>query len=120
MPMILMMLKNKLKYYKLDLPISFDWECWKYFKEFNINIHDLNEIGKTFLDTLKDKGYNVINYSSKTYLENIWDIKDYGTWLAHYTDKTDYKGDYIMWQFTDKGEVPGIKGNVDLNYYYEK
>lgn len=110
---------DQLKDYKLDLPVSFDWENWKYFKNFNLNLHDLNELSNVFLDTLSNSGYDIINYGSKNYLENVWDKNDYPVWLAHYTDKTNYKYDYIMWQFTDRGIVPGIEGYVDLDYYYE-
>ena len=110
---------EQLKSYKLDLPVSFDWESWKYFKDFNMNLHDLNELSRVFLDTIAKSGYDTINYGSKNYLENIWEKNDYPIWLAHYTDKTNYKGDYIMWQFTDRGIVPGIVGYVDLDYYYE-
>lgn len=107
---------EQLKDYKLDLPISFDWESWKYFSEFHMNLHDINEIGKVFLDTLKSNGYVVMNYGSKNYLKNIWKLEGYYTWLAHYTDKTNYEGEYLMWQFTDSGRVNGINNNVDLNY----
>ena len=51
-------------------------------------------------------------------MENIWLIDEYDTWLAHYTEKTDYTKEYIMWQFTDKGKIPGIKNKTDVNYYF--
>lgn len=111
---------DKIKDYNIELPISLDWESWKYFSEFNMSLHDLNEVAETFLDTIKGKGYDVINYSSKSYLENVWDIKGYDTWLAHYTINTNYAGDYLIWQFTENGEIPGIKGGVDVNFYYNK
>ena len=85
-----------------------------------MSLHDLNELAEAFLDTIKDSGYEVMNYSSKSYLENIWEIKGYNTWLAHYTVNTNYTGDYLMWQFTENGEIPGIKGGVDVNFYYNK
>lgn len=111
---------EQLKNYELDLPVSLDWESWKYFNEFGMSIHDLNETAKTFLDTIESYGYDTLNYSSKNYLENIWDLKDYKTWLAHYTLNTNYKGEYVIWQFTESGKVPGIKGEVDVNFYYNK
>ena len=39
-------------------------------------------------------------------------------WLAHYTSQTDYTGNISMWQYTSKGSVPGISGNVDMNIAY--
>jgi len=111
---------DQIKNYNIELPISLDWESWKYFSEFDMSLHDLNELAEAFLDTIKEEGYEVMNYSSKSYLENIWEIKGYNTWLAHYTVNTNYTGDYLMWQFTENGEIPGIKGGVDVNFYYNK
>lgn len=111
---------EKIKDLDLDLPVCLDWESWKYFSEFDMSLHDLNETAKMFLDTIKEKGYDVINYSSKSYLENVWDLKEYNTWLAHYTMNTNYQGDFLIWQFTESGIIPGIKGTVDVNFYYNK
>lgn len=111
---------EQLKEYELDLPVSLDWESWKYFSEFGMSIHDLNETAKVFLDTIASYGYDTLNYSSKNYLENIWNLEQYKTWMAHYTLNTNYKGDYVIWQFTDVGRIPGILGDVDVNFYYNK
>ena len=111
---------DKIKGYEIDLPVSLDWESWEYFSEFNMSLHDLNELASTFLGMIKEKGYDAINYSSKSYLENVWNVKDYYTWLAHYTINTNYQGDFLIWQFTSSGRIPGIKGNVDVNFYYNK
>lgn len=45
---------------------------------------------------------------------------DYRLWLAQYSNTpTLPKGfsNWWLWQYTDKGKVPGIDGNVDLNAY---
>lgn len=110
---------DALKDYELDLPIAFDWECWSLFKEFNINFYELNLLANTFLEKIKDENYKTILYSSKNYLENVWDLK-HDIWLAHYTENTTYQGNKTMWQFTNVGELPGINGNVDVNFYYNK
>ena len=34
-------------------------------------------------------------------------------------NKTDYKGKYDIWQYTSKGNIAGINGNVDLNIVFE-
>ncbi len=101
----------------LSLPVAFDWECWEYFNGMNLNFHDLNSIADTFLKEVKNGGYDVILYGSKNYLENVWNL-DYDIWLAHYTFNTSYKKDKVMWQFSNKARINGIKGNVDVNFYY--
>ncbi len=103
---------------KIDLPIVFDYETWKSFPTYNINIVDLNKVAKRFLDILHGKGYEGMNYSSKYYLNTIWDLSEYPTWLAHYVSKTNYDKDFKVWQFSNTGEVPGINGFVDLDVLY--
>lgn len=102
---------------KLSLPVAFDWECWEYFNGMNLNFNDLNNIADTFLKEIKNGGYDVMLYGSKNYLENVWNL-DYDVWLAHYTDNTNYSKDKVMWQFSNKAQINGIKGNVDINFYY--
>jgi len=108
-----------LKDYELDLPVAFDWECWNFFDRFDINFYELNMIADTFLSKIKEAGYQPLLYGSKNYIENVWNYLNYDIWLAHYTEKTNYTGEKIMWQFTNVGEVPGIKGKVDVNFYYK-
>jgi GH25 family lysozyme M1 (1,4-beta-N-acetylmuramidase) len=57
-------------------------------------------------------------YSSKSYLEKIWLPTKYDTWLAHYTDKTNYSGNYKYWQICDDGIIDGIDGAVDIDIMY--
>ena len=59
-------------------------------------------------------------YSSKNYLENIWLETKYKTWLAHYTEKTNYTKDYYLWQLCENGEIDGIDENVDIDIMYLK
>ena len=42
----------------------------------------------------------------------------YPLWIAHYYKKElEYKGEWLMWQYTDCGKVDGIKGHVDFNIF---
>lgn len=111
---------NVLKDYNLDLPVAFDWECWNLFDDFNINFYELNMIAEAFLKEIQNAGYDTLLYGSKNYIENVWTYIDYDIWLAHYTKETSYQGPKSMWQFTSSGKVPGINGNVDVNFYYNK
>ncbi len=109
---------EKIKPYKIDLPVSFDFEEWPKFSRQNISINDINDIATLFMKTIEDNGYKAMNYSSKYYLESIWDIDEYPVWLAHYTNKTDYKGKYSFWQLCNDGRIDGINGAVDINVMY--
>ena len=45
-------------------------------------------------------------------------LQNYPFWLAHYTKDTaptSFRYHYSIWQYSSKGRVDGIDGNVDLN-----
>ncbi len=109
---------EQIKDYKVELPIAFDWEEWSSFNEYNLSFFELTNIGETFLDTLSKAGYEGMLYSSKSYLDYIWYPTKHYVWLAHYTDKSTYKGKYKFWQMCSNGEVPGINGDVDIDIMY--
>lgn len=109
-------LKKQIAKYEIEYPVVFDWESFKYFNNLNLSLYDLNQIVRAFYDELGNE-YNPMHYSSKYYLEHVWEL-DYPVWLAHYTKKTDYKGEYRMWQLADTGRVAGIRGDVDINVEY--
>lgn len=109
---------EQIKDYKVDLPIAFDWENWSFYNEFNLSFFGLSNMADSFVKTLRDAGYEGMLYSSKNYLEDIWFKGDYPVWLAHYTTKTNYEGDYEFWQLCNNGRVAGINGDVDINIRY--
>lgn len=110
---------EQLKSYKIDLPIAYDWENWSSYNKFKMSFNTLTRSAETFIDTVESKGYQGILYSSKNYLEKIWLKGDYPVWLAHYTSKTNYQGDYDFWQMTSSGVINGITENtVDINIRY--
>lgn len=110
---------EQLKDYKLDLPVVFDWENWSFYQEFNLSFYNLTEMAKSYLKVVEKAGYKGMLYSSKNHLETVWYQTDYPVWLAHYTKETNYQGNYQVWQLCSNGQVPGIKGNVDINVMYE-
>lgn len=102
--------------YKLDLPIAFDWESWTSFSKCSMSFYDLNNNAKTFIKKLNDNGYKGSIYGSKNYLQTMWYAEEFeNVWLAHYTSKTDYKGNYQIWQMCDTGRIAGINGAVDID-----
>ena len=107
---------KQIKKYNVDLEIVFDWENWNYFQEYNLNFHDLTEMYKAFEKVIEKNNHKALLYGSKYYLEEIFQDIDFPVWLAHYTDNTDYSGDYKVWQICSNGKVDGIDDNlVDIN-----
>lgn len=104
----------------LDFPVVFDWESFSHFQQYGMSIHDLNMNFLAFADELEKNGYSAMLYSSRNFLWNFWyEQEEYPVWLAHYTEQTDYDGDYVMWQMSSRGRIHGITGDVDLNILYE-
>lgn len=89
----------------------------------------LEQIINTFCSKVKESGYNVGIYANKDWFTNrISDnVKNsYPLWVAGYGNNNgephyNYRYEHnnmIMFQYTSKGNVEGISGNVDLNEYY--
>lgn len=72
----------------------------------------------TFCETVRSAGYYPMIYSNKSMLEDQIGATPYDVWVAQYSDKCDYANP-AFWQFTSSGSVPGIAGDVDLNYQYK-
>ena len=110
---------EQIKGYDIDLPIVYDWESWSFYNEFNQSFYSTSMNAKAFLEEIKKAGYQGMLYSSKSYLERVWVDIGYPVWLAHYTTKTSYTGDYDYWQLCSNGKISGIAGDVDINIYYK-
>ena len=71
------------------------------------------------IEELKKMGITAGVYASTSWLNNQLDmvniLRDVPVWVAQYNFKCTYQGSYIMWQYTSKGKVPGIVGNVDMS-----
>ena len=112
---------SQIKNYKIDLPIALDWENWANYNSFHMSFNTLTKSANMFMKTIKEHGYDTMLYSSKNYLVNYWLKKDYPVWLAHYTQKTDYKEDFVCWQRTNLAKISGISENtVDFDICYKE
>ena len=107
----------------LDLPVFLDLEDSKTGK---CTKEEITSFANEFCKYVEKNGYNSGIYANKYWLTSkinttIFALSDDITiWLAEWNDEPTYKGRYIIWQYTSKGNVNGIKGNVDLNYLYDE
>lgn len=114
---------NLIKDYNLTYPVVYDIESFNEGRLRNVSYSTLTDNILTFTETVGSYGYETMVYSYKnafTYMLDTGKLDGKLIWLAHYVDETDYKGNYDMWQYTSKGRVDGISGNVDLNISYFK
>ena len=110
---------KQIKDYDIDLPIVFDFESFDAFNQMELSIFGLNEVANSFIETVDNAGYTGVLYGSKNYLNAIWKYHTSPVWLAHYTDQTNYEGDYFMWQMCNDGKIDGIEGYVDIDILYK-
>jgi len=104
---------------QFEMPVYFDLEEKK---QFDLGKEKVSAIMRAFLEKVEKAGYFVGLYGSASSLttHTADDIKSrYTIWLAHWVDKTNYSGAYGIWQYSEKGKVDGINGNVDLDICYK-
>jgi len=76
---------------------------------------------KAFCSTISSAGYTPGLYANKTWLTSYINTSSLSCkiWLAQYNAAgPTYTGHYDIWQYTSKGTVDGISGNVDKNQSY--
>lgn len=99
----------------LSLPVFYDLE------EFHDNTLPITEMADRFCKIIEKNGFQAGIYASTSYYNDYLDfntIKNYYIWVAHYAEKCTYKNPYQMWQYTSKGIINGVKGNVDINIMF--
>ena len=109
------------------------WGIW-----LDLESSKLREIGKNNITKLveietkifRNAGYKVGIYCNADWYKNVLDSnylkQDYSFWIARYPKNDDgFKVDALSpksyadaWQYSSKGIVPGIQGNVDLDIAY--
>lgn len=73
-----------------------------------------------FCDTLKEAGYYVGIYTYYSFIKSYISESVYSKYdlaLAHYASSTPWS-DKEIWQYSSKGSIKGINGEVDLDYCY--
>jgi lysozyme len=103
-----------IKDYKLTYPLVLDLEENKD----GASKKQLTDAAIAFLDVLKNAKYSAMLYTSKGFLDSQLDESriHYPFWIARYYKELGRKAD--IWQYSDKGKINGISGNVDMNWAY--
>jgi len=105
-----------LQNYTVSFPVAFDIED---------NVHksltpeQQQQIVATFCSIIDAAGYYPIVYASRNwYLERLGDVP-YDKWVAQYASVCNYPGAVCVWQQSCTGRLPGIAGDVDIDYLYK-
>ena len=101
---------------QFEFPVAFDIEESRCFPK-------ANDLCDAFCSVLEKAGYYTAIYTFKSALQQYFSdyIKSrYDIFLSHVdVQKSDYSGDYGLWQYSWKGNINGISGDVDLDYAYK-
>ena len=114
--MTLSLIKN----YRITYPVYIDVESA------NGRADGISKAARTsvinaFCQTIRNSGYTPGLYANKNWLTekiNTGALGGCKIWLAQYVAAPTYAGRYEMWQYSSRGSIAGIKGNVDLNISY--
>ncbi|MDO4302772.1 MAG: glycoside hydrolase family 25 protein [Bacillota bacterium] len=71
-----------------------------------------------FLERIRKAGYTPMIYGNlKTYMImlDMEQLEDYDKWFAYYDTPVYFPYEFTIWQYSSKGSVDGIKGDVDMN-----
>lgn len=108
--------------YEIDYPIVIDTEgAGGNGRADALDVETRTNVCKAFCETIENAGYEAGVYASRSWYNQNLEVSkldDYRIWLAEYRSTPLYSGYYDMWQYTSKGSVDGIAGNVDLNISY--
>ncbi len=93
---------------------------------------DLVAIAKVYMETFIENGYMPGIYANQNYWYNYLNDPElcvYYRWIANYGKNNGYPSEifapkdgienYMIWQYTDKGRLDGINGNVDLDVLFK-
>ena len=108
--------------YDLDYPVFIDTEgAGGNGRADNLDVDTRTLVCEAFCRTIANAGYTAGVYASRNWYNNnlhVENLENYCIWLAEYRHAPLYQGFYHMWQYTSKGAIDGIEGNVDMNISY--
>ena len=109
----------------LDFPVFYDLE-WA--QQRSLGKQAIENIAVAFLNRIKKAGYKVGIYCNLDWYNNVLSdaLKQYDCWIARYPANDNGSVQErlrptvgVGWQYSSKGKVPGISGNVDMDVFYK-
>ena len=108
----------------LDMPFFIDYED-KNWLDKHTTYESRTEAVRTGMDAVEQiLGTQSGFYTSDSYAQNWFNGQQlinegYNAWIARWSSSSPATNGYMMWQYSNVGQVNGISGNVDLNYCYK-
>jgi GH25 family lysozyme M1 (1,4-beta-N-acetylmuramidase) len=100
-----------------------EYDSVDYAKRYAVNLDKARCIAHTnaFCQEVQNHGYRTGIYANQDYLNRMYDdatIKKYIFWYANWNGGKTPSVKCAFHQWSEKGRVNGINGNVDMDYYY--
>ena len=111
---------NEYKKYVKFIVLDVEEDSVRYAKNMGYN-PDWTACSITFMERIKSAGYTPVLYSNYNWLKNVFNynkIKNYKLWYSA-PDAKSPAYTCAIWQYSWKGKVNGINGDVDMNYLYD-
>lgn len=115
---------NAVKGYPITYPIVFDLEevAAENARTAELTKEQITEITIAFCERVKQAGHTPMIYGNIKWMAEHLDLSkltEYDKWFAQYFNKPFFPYSFQIWQYTAKGKVDGIKGEVDLNLCFK-
>ena len=104
-----------------SLPIYYDLEDSYILEDSNFSKDKLAQIAQTFCNRMEAVGFKAGIYANLNWFNNYLNspsLSGYDHWVAQYNWRCDYAGSYSFWQYSSRGNVPGVNGSCDMNYCF--
>ena len=105
---------------ELDLPVVYDPESIldDESRTDDITGEQFTKNTKVFCQAISDAGYEPMIYTNmlwEAFELDLSQLKEYPIWYADYEEVPQTPYDFDIWQYSEKGQVDGVAGIVDLD-----
>lgn len=108
--------------WELEMPIVYDWEhTGQDTRTADVDARTLTDCVNTFCRTVEAQGHKAMVYFNAHQAEHsmyLEELAGYPFWFAQYDQMLECPYRVDMWQYTNKGRVPGISTDVDMNLFF--
>jgi GH25 family lysozyme M1 (1,4-beta-N-acetylmuramidase) len=114
---------DQIRDYDVDGPVVFDMEHPEIGTDriLNVPCEEKTRIAKAFLSRVQKAGYKAMLYNSTGLFDEFFEMDmlgEFPLWAAEYGSLPHYSYMFEIWQYTNRGRVDGITGNVDMDIQF--
>ncbi|MCR5754753.1 MAG: glycoside hydrolase family 25 protein [Acetatifactor sp.] len=111
---------EKIAPYQIECPVVYDVErvVGADGRMNALSVEERTNLTLLFCRKIAEAGYRPMIYHNmemSVLMLDLEQLEDYGKWFAYYNSDFYYPYAYDIWQYSEKGKVNGIDGDVDLN-----